>query len=507
MKEKYVYFFGARKAEGNGTQRNLLGGKGAGLAEMTSIGLPVPAGFTITVDACEYASAHDFEWPPGLEQQVRQNIAKLEKVCKKKFGDRKDPLLVSVRSGAARSMPGMMETILNLGLSDETVVALAEATGNPRFAWDSYRRFIQMYSTVVVGLNKDVLEDKLHSLKQRIGVTSDTDIPAESLKELCGEFTQFFTEQTGKHFPQDPWEQLRGAINAVFGSWNAEKAVTYRRVEKITDLKGTAVNIQQMVFGNTGDDSGTGVCFTRDPSLGTNEFYGDLLVNAQGEDVVAGIRTPLKLTDLQNDPQMSEIYDQLCAVRAILEIYYGEMQDLEFTFEKGVLYMLQCRTGKRTPNAAFRIAVEQATMPLMEKAEAERLAKKGYLPRKYAAAASKPVITRAQALARITKEDIERLFYPVISPSVTPEQRQQAFLGTGINAVPGAACGKVVFQRRGRRGARRRRGTGHSGPQGDQPRGCRRHAGCEGHLDADRGQNLSRRGSRPWLGQVLHRRL
>ena len=443
MKPKYVYFFGAGKAEGSGKDRDLLGGKGAGLAEMTNIGLPVPAGFTITVTACEYANTHDLKWPPGLEAEVRKNLKRLEKTTGKKLGDARNPLLVSVRSGAARSMPGMMETILNLGLSDVSVRGLAEATGNPRFAWDAYRRFLQMYSTVVVGLSKEVLEDKLHALKQRIGVQYDHEIPAEALQELCGEFKDFFKQQTGDDFPQDPWVQLVGAINAVFGSWNAEKAVTYRRVEKITDLKGTAVNVQQMVFGNMGDDSGTGVCFTRDPSTGANEFYGDLLINAQGEDVVAGIRTPIKLHDLRD--KLPEIYDQLCAVRAMLEIYYGDMQDLEFTFERGKLYMLQCRTGKRTPTAAFRIAVEQATKPLMSRAEARRLVRKGHLPRKYEAAACRPVITRDDAIARITREDIERLFYPVISPDVDRRELESRLIARGINAVPGAACGQVVF--------------------------------------------------------------
>jgi pyruvate,orthophosphate dikinase len=442
-KSKHVYFFGNGKAEGNGTMRSILGGKGAGLAEMTSIGLPVPGGFTITVDACAYAAGHDYKWPTGLEAQVRENLKKLERVTKKKLGDKKDPLLVSVRSGAARSMPGMMETILNLGLSDASVQGLANATGNPRFAWDSYRRFIQMYATVVVGLSKDILEDKLHDLKQRIGVSQDYDIPAENLEELCGEYKAFFREQTGEDFPQDPWIQLKGAINAVFRSWMGDKAVTYRRVEKITDLHGTGVNVQQMVFGNMGDDSGTGVCFTRDPSTGENEFYGDLLQNAQGEDVVAGIRTPIHLSDLGKI--MPEVYDQLLAVRAILEIYFGEMQDLEFTFEDGKLYMLQCRTGKRTPNAAFKIAVEQATKPLLSKAEAKRLVKKGYLPKKYELAATKPVITKEQAVARITGQDIERLFYPVISANVSKQERQSCLLGSGINAVPGAAYGKIVF--------------------------------------------------------------
>ncbi len=443
MSAKFVYFFGGGKAEGRGDQRLLLGGKGAGLAEMTNIGLPVPSGFTITVDACAFYHANKGKWPTGLDKEIKAHLARLEKLCGKKLGDRKDPLLVSVRSGAARSMPGMMETILNLGLSDASVVGLAECTKNPKFAWDAYRRFLQMYSTVVVGLSKDVLEHKLHTLKQRVGVKMDYELPADALQELCADFKAFFREQTGQDFPQDPWQQLVGAINAVFRSWNADKAVTYRRVEKITGLAGTAVNVCQMVFGNMGDDSGTGVCFTRDPSLGTNEFYGDLLINAQGEDVVAGIRTPLHLAELNR--QMPEVYEQLEAVRAMLEIHYGEMQDLEFTVERGKLYMLQCRTGKRTPAAAFKIAVEQATQPLMSAAEANKLVRKGYLPKKYHAAASKPVITKDQAIARMMPEDIERLFYPVISDAVSRGELASRRIATGINAVPGAACGRIVF--------------------------------------------------------------
>ncbi|MCC6360296.1 MAG: pyruvate, phosphate dikinase [Phycisphaerales bacterium] len=442
-KTKYVYFFGAGKAEGKGSQKELLGGKGAGLAEMTEIGLPVPAGFTITVDACAHFHANHEKWPSGMEKEVREQLKKLEKVCGKKLGDPKDPLLVSVRSGAARSMPGMMETILNLGLTDESVEGLAKSTDNPRFAWDAYRRFLQMYSTVVVGLSKETLEDKLHHLKERLGVKLDTEIPAESLRDLCADFKAFFSQQTGEDFPQDPWTQLVGAINAVFHSWNADKATTYRRVEKITNLKGTGVNVVQMVYGNMGDDSGTGVCFTRDPSTGANEYYGDMLINAQGEDVVAGIRTPLHLAELRK--VMPEAYEQLEAVRAMLEIHYGEMQDLEFTIERGKLYMLQCRTGKRSPQAAFRIAVEQATKPLLEKKHAELLVKKRYLPKKYAEAAVKPVITREQAVSRIQREDIERLFYPVISPSVKKDALAAAQIATGVNAVPGAACGKIYF--------------------------------------------------------------
>ncbi|MBI5865533.1 MAG: pyruvate, phosphate dikinase, partial [Planctomycetes bacterium] len=442
-KTKYVYFFGGGKAEGKGTQKELLGGKGAGLAEMTEIGLPVPGGFTITVEACAHFHSNKESWPKGMEKEVRDQLTRLEKLTKKKLGDPKDPLLVSVRSGAARSMPGMMETILNLGLNDRSVEGLAAATNNPRFAYDAYRRFLQMYSTVVVGLSKDTLEHKLHQMKERIGVKNDTDVPADGWKQLCDEFKKFFREQTGSDFPQDPWKQLCGAINAVFHSWNAEKATTYRRVEKITNLTGTGVNICQMVFGNMGDDCGTGVCFTRDPSTGENDFYGDMLINAQGEDVVAGIRTPLHLSELKN--RMPEVYEQLEAVRAMLEIHYGEMQDLEFTIERGKLYMLQCRNGKRSPQAAFRIAVEQATQPILDKAETRKLVAKSFLPKRYADAALKPVITKAQAVARIVAEDIERLFYPVIAASVSRKDLEARRIATGINAVPGAACGQIAF--------------------------------------------------------------
>jgi len=446
MATKYVYSFGGGKAEGRESQRDLLGGKGAGLAEMSRIGLPVPPGFTIAVPACEYFHKHREKWPPELEKQVRTALAQLEKRCGQRLGDADHPLLVSVRSGAARSMPGMMETILNLGLNDESVHGLARAAGDGRFAWDCYRRFLQMYSSVVCGLSKDVLEERLYACKQRAGVESDAEIPAEHLERLCGEFKQVFREETGRDFPQDPWQQLVGAINAVFHSWNAEKAVTYRRVEKITDLKGTAVNVQQMVFGNLGDDSGTGVCFTRDPSTGDNEFYGEMLINAQGEDVVAGIRTPLPLSELKR--VMPEVYEQLQAVRVMLEVHYGDMQDLEFTVQRGRLYMLQTRTGKRTPAAAFRIAVEQATKPLLSKAEARRLVQHGYLPKRYLQRATRPVIDRDRAITRISGEDVERLFYPIISPRVPADELRRRRLASGINAVPGAATGRVVFTAR-----------------------------------------------------------
>ena len=443
---KRVYFFGAGKAEAKGDtlSKSVLGGKGLGLMEMTSIGLPVPAGFTVTIQTCEEYYKLGKKLPKAMEAEVRESLAKLEKSTGKKLGDAKDPLLVSVRSGAARSMPGMLETILNLGLNDKTVEGLAAKTGNARFAYDGYRRFIQMYASTAMGLSKQPMEDMLHHMKHELGIKTDPEIPAEKLKELCGQFKAFYKQNKGEDFPQDPMTQLWGAIKAVFNSWEADKSVTYRRVEKITDLKGTAVNVVQMIFGNKGDDSGTGVCFTRDPNSGANEFYGDYLINAQGEDVVAGIRTPLKLSTLHE--QMPLVYDQLLAVRAILESYYHEMQDLEFTIEEGKLYMLQCRTGKRSPAAAFTIAVDQATKPLLSRQQANDLAKKKYLPRQYAAMAVKPVITKEQAVGRILPEDIERLFYPVIdNKKVTIEQLKGARLAGGINAVPGAAAGQVVF--------------------------------------------------------------
>ena len=414
--KKWVYFFGAGKAEGDGEWKDLLGGKGAGLAEMTKIGLPVPAGFTISTEACDYYYKHDKKYPAELAKQVRDNVARLEKATKKKLGDPQNPLLVSVRSGSARSMPGMMETILNLGLNERSVEGLAKATGNERFAYDAYRRFVQMYSTVVMGLSKEDLEHRLRGMKQRIGVKLDTDVPASGWKELVGEYKAYFQEKSGSAFPEDPMEQLWGAIGAVFGSWMAEKAVTYRRVEKITGLLGTAVNVVQMVFGNTGDNSGTGVCFTRDPSTGDAIFYGDYLTNAQGEDVVAGIRTPVHLTELKK--AMPKVYAQLDKVRAKLEKHYKDMQDMEFTVEDGTLYMLQTRTGKRTPAATFKMAVDMVNEKL---------------------------ITKEDAMLRIKPEDIERLFYPVIDPKFDKKALQSKILGHGIDAVPGAAVGKACF--------------------------------------------------------------
>ncbi len=414
--KNWVYSFGKGKAEGGGDSKEILGGKGAGLAAMTRIGLPVPAGFTISTETCDYFYKHGKKYPGELRGQVQKALARLEKVTGKKLGDPKSPLLVSVRSGSARSMPGMMETILNLGLNERSVAGLVAATGNERFAYDAYRRFVQMYSTVVVGLSKEHLEEKLRAMKTRQKVKEDTEVSAAGWKDLIAEYKAYFQSKTGHAFPDDPKEQLWGAIGAVIGSWMAEKAVTYRRVEKITGLLGTAVNVVQMVFGNTGDNSGTGVCFTRDPSTGEKVFYGDYLVNAQGEDVVAGIRTPMHLSEMAT--RMPKVYKQLDKVRQTLERHYRDMQDMEFTVEDGTLYMLQTRTGKRTPAAAFSIAVDMANEKL---------------------------ITKEEAVQRIQSADIERLFYPVISAKTGKDGMAVKPIAQGINAVPGAAVGKVVF--------------------------------------------------------------
>ena len=451
-KPSLVYFFGNGKADGTGKLKELLGGKGAGLAEMTRIGLPVPAGFTITTEACAHFHKRDGKWPTGLEKQIRQMVTKLERACKKKLGDRKDPLLVSVRSGAAKSMPGMMETILNLGLNDESVEGLANVSSSRRFAFDAYRRFIMMYGATAKGIERELFDEAFDRMKEttatRLGKTAgekiqDTDINADELVQIVGEFKDIYRQHSHEEFPQDPFEQLRGAIDAVFGSWMLDKAITYRKVEHITGLNGTAVNICQMVFGNMGDDCGTGVCFTRDPSTGEPTFYGDYLINAQGEDVVAGVRTPLQLETLSE--VMPEVYEQLEAVRVMLEVHFKEMQDLEFTIERNKLYMLQCRTGKRSPQAAFRIAVDQTTKGLMTASRAKQLVKKKYLPARFAKGASQPTITKQEAIGRIAAADIERLFYPVLSPSISADTLKQNLLGDGIGAVPGAATGKVAF--------------------------------------------------------------
>ncbi|OLD62768.1 MAG: pyruvate, phosphate dikinase [Acidobacteria bacterium 13_1_40CM_2_68_5] len=420
MGRRYLYFFGRGRAEGHGGLKDLLGGKGSGLHEMTRIGLPVPAGFVISTAACDvYLKRGRDALRRAIGREVARHMGRLERVTGHRFGDERDPLLVSVRSGAARSMPGMMETILNLGLNDRAVGGLAERTRNERFAYDAYRRFLGAYGSVVFGLPRDPLEQVLRDVKSRLGIREDTEVPAESLREICRRLQSHIQEAIGRPFPQDVEEQLWGAIEAVFRSWMAEKAVTYRRVERITGLPGTAVSVVQMVFGNLGETSGTGVCFTRDPNTGEKTLYGDVLMNAQGEDVVAGIRTPLSLSEMRR--RLPAVYKELDRVRSILERRFRDMQDLEFTIEEGRLYMLQCRTGKRSPRAAFRIARD--------------LARAG-------------VITRAEAVSRVTPGDIERLFYPVLDPKVSRSAREARLLATGIGAVPGAASGEVALTAR-----------------------------------------------------------
>ena len=408
---KYVYSFGGGKAEGKADMKALLGGKGANLAEMSVIGIPVPAGFTITTEVCAEYYELGKKLPEATRPQVEAAIAQVEKLMGAKLGDPADPLLVSVRSGAALSMPGMMNTILNLGLSDASTEGLAKKTGNVRFAYDGYRRLIDMFGSVVMGVEHEHFEHELATLKAERKVKNDNELSGDDLKLLVQKFKAVYKKGTGQDFPQDPKEQLWSAIMAVFNSWQGNKAVEYRRIEKITGLKGTAVNVQAMVFGNMGDNSGTGVAFTRDPNTGEDVFYGDYLINAQGEDVVAGIRTPEPISRLDTD--MPKVYEQLMAIRQKLEGHYKEMQDIEFTVQDGTLYMLQTRTGKRTGSSAVRIAVE--------------MAKAGMIDEK-------------TAVQRVNPNDLNHLLLPGLDPKaeVKPVAR-------GIAASPGAAAGKVVL--------------------------------------------------------------
>jgi pyruvate,orthophosphate dikinase len=423
-KPRYIYYFGDGKADGTADMKNLLGGKGANLAEMTNIGLPVPPGFTITTEVCTYYYANNHTYPKNLfEKEIPAMLARLEKSVGKKFGDPKNPLLVSVRSGARASMPGMMDTILNLGLNDETVEGLAKLTNNPRFAWDCYRRFVQMYGDVVLGLkptNKkeiDPFEAIIETKKHQRGITLDTDLTTDDLKDLVSQFKHAIKERTGKDFPTNPFEQLRGAISAVFGSWNNERAIVYRRMNNIPHDWGTACNIQVMAFGNLGESSGTGVAFTRDPATGENVFYGEYLMNAQGEDVVAGIRTPLKIAELQK--QNPAIYAQLEKIRKTLEKHFRDMMDIEFTIENGKLYMLQCRVGKRTGFAAIKIALDMKD---------ERL------------------ISEKEALLRIEPEQLNQLLRPVFDSAEKKDAIAKGrLMAKGLNAGPGAASGRVYF--------------------------------------------------------------
>jgi len=420
---KWVYSFGGGRAEGRADMKNLLGGKGANLAEMSNLGIPVPPGFTISTEVCTYYYSNGETYPESLKDEVIAALATVEGIIGLTFGDESNPLLVSVRSGARASMPGMMDTILNLGLNDRSVEGLAARSNDPRFAYDSYRRFIQMYSNVVLEIDHHNFEEILEEVKEDKGVSLDTDLTAEDWKGVVARYKARVHELLGRPFPQDVHEQLWGAIGAVFGSWMNQRAITYRRLHDIPESWGTAVNVQSMVFGNMGSDCSTGVCFTRNPSTGENEFYGEFLVNAQGEDVVAGIRTPQQLTIAGKDAQKStlpameecqpEVFKELNAVRHKLEAHYKDMQDMEFTVQQGRLWMLQTRTGKRTTKAALKIAVEMAREGL---------------------------ITRKEAIRRIDPASLDQLLHPTLDPKAP-----RKILARGLPASPGAASGKVVF--------------------------------------------------------------
>ena len=422
-RKKYVYFFGDKKAEGKSAMKNLLGGKGANLAEMTNLKMPVPAGFTISTEVCTYFYENNQKYPSQLKEEVLSSLKKVERAMGAKFGDKDNPLLVSVRSGARVSMPGMMDTVLNLGLNDTTIRGLTKHTGNERFSYDAYRRFVQMFGDVVLGLKPkgkdehDPFEVIMDKVKKEKGVKLDLELTTEDLKKLVKLFKEEIKAKTGKTFPEDPYEQLWASIGAVFESWNNERAIAYRRINKIPEIWGTAVNVQSMVFGNMGEDSGTGVAFTRDPATGEKKFYGEYLINAQGEDVVAGIRTPKPIEELGT--QLNEPYNQLLKIYKRLEKHYREMQDMEFTIQKGKLWMLQTRAGKRTGLAAIKIAVDMVNEGL---------------------------ISEDEALKRIEPEQLNQLLRPVFDLAEKKNAvREGRLLAKGLNAGPGAACGKVVF--------------------------------------------------------------
>ncbi len=422
--KKYVYFFGSGGAEGGANMKPLLGGKGANIAEMTNLGIPVPPGFTISTEACNEYFKNNKKYPDGLLDEVEKNLARLEDAMGMKFGSNSQPLLVSVRSGARASMPGMMDTILNLGLNENTIKGIIERTGNERFVYDAYRRFITMFSGVVLGIKKkkkkaengheveiNQFEEVMNEIKEKYNAKVDTDLNVEALKELVKKYKSLVKKDTGKDFPEEPKEQLRMAVNAVFESWNNQRAITYRKLYGIPDDWGTAVNVQSMVFGNMGDTSGTGVAFTRNPATGERKFYGEFLFNAQGEDVVAGIRTPLAIEELKD--KIPDVYNSLVNIYQKLEAHYKDMQDIEFTVQDKKLYMLQTRTGKRTAEAAVRIAVEMVKEGLIDK---------------------------NTALLRVEPEQLDQLLHPTVDPKAKVE-----VLGKGLPASPGAGVGRVVF--------------------------------------------------------------
>ncbi|SHO59673.1 pyruvate phosphate dikinase [Pseudoxanthobacter soli DSM 19599] len=420
---RWVYTFGGGKAEGTADLKNLLGGKGANLAEMANLGLPVPPGFTVTTEVCTWYYSHGEVYPEDLKAQVASALDHISAITGRRLGDEADPLLVSVRSGARVSMPGMMDTVLNLGLNDSTVQGLARSSGDERFAYDSYRRFIQMYGDVVLGVDHGEFEEQLEIYKDENGYVLDTDLTAEDWRTLIERYKEIVERHLGRPFPQDPTEQLWGAIGAVFGSWNSARAITYRRIHTIPESWGTAVNVQAMVFGNMGETSATGVAFTRDPSTGENALYGEFLVNAQGEDVVAGIRTPQNITEAariaagSSDPSLEQVMPEAFAafrdICARLESHYRDMQDIEFTIERGKLWMLQTRSGKRTAKAALKVAVDMANEGL---------------------------ITREEAIARVDPASLDQLLHPTIDPSA-----EKTVIAAGLPASPGAASGEIVF--------------------------------------------------------------
>ena len=409
MAKKFVYLF----SEGNANMRELLGGKGANLAEMTNIGLPVPQGFTITTEACTQYYEDGQKINDGIQAEIMEYITKLEGITGKKFGDLENPLLVSVRSGARASMPGMMDTILNLGLNEEVVEVMAKKSNNPRWAWDCYRRFIQMYSDVVMEVGKKYFEQLIDEMKEKKGVTQDVELTAEDLKELAGQFKAEYKAKIGQDFPSDPKEQLMGAIKAVFRSWDNPRANVYRRDNDIPYSWGTAVNVQSMAFGNMGDDCGTGVAFTRNPATGEKKLFGEFLTNAQGEDVVAGVRTPSPISKLHEE--MPAVYEQFAAIADRLEKHYKDMQDMEFTIENGKLYMLQTRNGKRTAAAALKVAVDLVDEGMIDEKE---------------------------AVCRVDPKQLDALLHPTFDAEAL---KKAQVVGKGLAASPGAACGRVVF--------------------------------------------------------------
>ncbi len=468
---KWVYLF----KEGNAQMRNLLGGKGANLAEMTGLGLPVPQGFTITTEACTQYYEDGQEINDEIMGQINEYIGKMEEITGKKFGDAENPLLVSVRSGARASMPGMMDTILNLGLNETVVNAIAEKSGNPRWAWDCYRRFIQMYSDVVMEVGKKYFEELIDAMKEKKGVKQDVELTAEDLKELANQFKAEYKEKIGADFPDDPKEQLMGAIKAVFRSWDNPRANVYRRDNDIPYSWGTAVNVQSMAFGNMGDDCGTGVAFTRDPATGEKGLFGEFLTNAQGEDVVAGVRTPMHISEMgEKFPEAFEEFNKVCK---ILEDHYRDMQDMEFTVEHGKLYMLQTRNGKRTAQAALKIACDLVDEGMR---------------------------TEEEAVAMIDPRNLDTLLHPQFDAAAL---KAATPAGKGLGASPGAACGRIVFTAEDAEKWDERRREGCSGSSGDFSGGYHRNEGCTGYPDRSWRYDLPCGSCCPWNGNLLCIRL